>query len=205
MCIRDRYEVIYRRREAKFLNREPHLRPCYRPGTMKPLLARALVNIAKVSSKKHDHLLDPFCGVGGIALEACNMGIQVTCTDIDRRMVNCAKINSVSYGCENVMEFIETDSLYSVFRSGTFNAVVTDPPYGIQTFPRSQTLSNLIERFISNSYDTIKKGGHIVFAVPLHLEDFVDRALHSLGTNILEKHLNRVHGSLTRIIYVVKV
>ncbi len=199
------YEIVYRRREVKFYSREPHRRPCYRPGTMKPTLARALVNIARVSSKKREHLLDPFCGVGGIALEACNMGLQVTCTDIDRKMIECAKINGVAYGCENMVEFIEADSLYSIFRDGFFDAVVTDPPYGIQSIPRSQSLLKLIEGFIYNSYYVLKRGSHMVFATPIHLEDHIDRILHTLNVSILEKHLNRVHGSLTRVIYIVKV
>lgn len=199
------YEVLYRRRRVKFYSREPHHRPCYRPGTMKPVLARVLVNIARVSSRRRDHLLDPFCGVGGIAIEACDMGLQVTCTDIDRKMINGAKINGVSYGCESLVEFIEADSLYNIFRGRFFNAIVTDPPYGIQTVPRSQNLSNLIERFIYNSYEILKEDGHMVFAIPIHLEDYVDRTLYTLNLGILEKHLNRVHGSLTRVVYVVKV
>ncbi|MCS7111842.1 MAG: methyltransferase [Ignisphaera sp.] len=199
------YEVLYRRREAKFHDREPHRRPCYRPGTMKPTLARTLVNIAKVSSRKRSHLLDPFCGVGGIALEACNMGLQVTCADIDGKMVECARVNGAAYGCKNTMEFIEADSLYSIFRGRFFDAVVTDPPYGIQSTPRSQSLSSLMEGFIRNSYEVVKRGGHMVFAIPMHLEDHTDSVIDSLGASILEKHLNRVHGSLTRVIYVVKV
>jgi tRNA (guanine10-N2)-dimethyltransferase len=199
------YEVLYRRKEVKFYDREPHRRPCYRPGTMKPILARALVNIAKVSSRRREHILDPFCGVGGIALEACNMGLQVTCIDIDRKMIDGAKINSNAYSCGDKAEFIQSDSLYNIFRSRFFNAIVTDPPYGIQSVPRSQTLQNLIERFIYNSYEVVKRGGHIVFAIPIHFENFIDMLLSNLGAIILEKHLNRVHGSLTRVIYVIRV
>jgi tRNA G10 N-methylase Trm11 len=42
----------------------------------------------------------------------------------------------------------------------------------------------------------------MVFAIPIEFEDYVDALLSDYGFSVAEKHLNMVHGSLTRIIYV---
>ncbi|ADM26860.1 putative RNA methylase [Ignisphaera aggregans DSM 17230] len=198
------YEIILRRRIALYSDREPHKRPYYRPGTMKPVLARLLINLAKISTERHDTILDPFCGVGGIAIEACLMGFRVYCSDIDMRMVLGSKINSISYKCDNMIDIILSDATLSPYRYNVINAIVTDPPYGIQTVPRSQSMENLLKGFIRNASDALKSGRFMVFAVPLQYADYTEEVLYDNSFNIAEKHLNKVHSSLTRVIYVVQ-
>ncbi|MDK6027860.1 RsmD family RNA methyltransferase [Ignisphaera sp. 4213-co] len=198
------YEVLYRRKEAKFFDREPHKRPCYRPGTMKPQLARALVNLAKISSAKNQIMLDPFCGVGGIVLEACSMGIQSLCSDIDAKMVKCASENMKYFGCCEKVDIILADASFRNIRGLCVDAIVTDPPYGIQSTPRGFSILDLLRNFIIVSSEVLKRNGYAVFAIPIQYEVAIDMLLADQGFKIKEKHVNRVHGSLTRVIYVVK-
>ncbi len=198
------YEIILRRRILMYSDREPHKRPYYRPGTMKPILARLLINLAKISTEKHEAVLDPFCGVGGIAIEACLMGFRVYCSDIDRRMVLGSKINSINYKCDNMVDIILCDATLSPYRHNVADAIVTDPPYGIQTVPRSQSMENLLKEFIRNASDMLKSRRFMVFAIPLQYTDYIERILHDNNFSVVEKHLNKVHSSLTRVIYVVQ-
>lgn len=199
------YELLYRRRQAKFDEREPHRRPFYMPGTMKPMLARAMVNLARVSVKRKGRVLDPFCGVGGIALEACSMGLSVTCLDLDPRMVQGAQRNLSFYGCATNADVVHGDACLGAFREGSFDAAVTDPPYGVQSSPRGHGMVELLKGFIGAVSRVVKSGGFVVFAVPLNFQTTVRDLVKLSGLAVEEKHYNKVHGSLTRVIYVVRV
>ncbi|MCC6057491.1 MAG: RsmD family RNA methyltransferase [Desulfurococcaceae archaeon] len=200
------YRMVYRRRKKIYESREPHRRPIYRPGTMKPVLARVFVNLSKVSSLKHEVVLDPFCGVGGFAIEACLMGLNTICCDIDKSMVLGAKLNVESFGCSSSVEIMQMDAGFQGLASSRVDGIATDPPYGIQSIPRGidRSLLNLLSKFIENSYHVLRKKRYAVFATPIQLSREVDIILRKSGFEILEKHLDKVHSSLTRVIYVVK-
>ncbi|MCK4365573.1 MAG: DNA modification methylase, partial [Thermoplasmatales archaeon] len=53
---------------SQFEERKIQHRPFFSPISLHPKLARALVNLSSI--KKDETLLDPFCGTGGILLEA---------------------------------------------------------------------------------------------------------------------------------------
>ena len=198
------YELMAERRLSDYSDREPHKRPVYRPGTMKPLLARVYVNLARLSSLKRELLLDPFCGVAGFALEACSMGLQCICIDIDSRMVHGASINIRSYSCESLVEIVEGDAAMLSLRTLAVDGIATDPPYGRQSIPQGYTLSKLLIKFIDRAQETLKPKRYMVFAVPLNLDALITNKLERSGFEIVEKHLDWVHGALTRVIYVVR-
>lgn len=199
------YRMIYRRRQRAFIDREPHHRPCYRPGTMKPLFARIFVNLSRVSSLRGEVVLDPFCGVGGFAIEACLMGLRVICSDIDEDMVKDARTNIDRYSCSNLVEILRMDAGFEAISSMKVDSIATDPPYGIQSIARGyKTLEELMTKFIEGSYSVLKKDKFMVFATPLTISKHVDVVLVSRGFEVIEKHIDKVHGSLARVIYVVK-
>ena len=198
------YELMAKRHLSEYNNREPHKRPAYRPGTMKPLLARAYVNLARLSSLRKELLLDPFCGVAGFALEACSMGLRCICIDIDSRMVRGAHINVYGYKCEYSVELIEGDATMVPLRSLSVDGIATDPPYGRQSVPQGYTLSKLLVKFIDRAQEVLKPNRYMVFAVPLNLDEPITNKLERSGFEVVEKHLDWVHGALTRVIYVVR-
>ncbi|MGI0147932.1 MAG: methyltransferase domain-containing protein, partial [Thermoplasmata archaeon] len=61
-------------------------RPFSRPISLHPKFARALVNLARVPMG--GTVLDPFCGTGGILLEAAAIGFEAIGFDRDRTMVH---------------------------------------------------------------------------------------------------------------------
>ena len=198
------YELMGERRLSNYSDREPHKRPAYRPGTMKPLLARVYVNLARLSSLRRELLLDPFCGVAGFALEACSMGLRCICIDIDSRMVHGASINIRSYRCEQLVEVLESDAAMMPLRNLSVDGIATDPPYGRQSVPQGYTLSKLLTKFIDVAKEVLKQKRYMVFAVPINLDGPITNKLERNGFEIVEKHLDWVHGALTRVIYVVR-
>ena len=69
---------------------------------MMPRMARTLVNIAGYN--RGDIMLDPFCGTGGILIEAHLLGARVIGSDFDPLMVlgsrqNTARFRSDACGC----------------------------------------------------------------------------------------------------------
>ncbi|MEM2285525.1 MAG: RNA methyltransferase, partial [Ignisphaera sp.] len=85
------------------------------------------------------------------------------------------------------------------------DGIATDPPYNIQSAPRgAKSLTDLLISFIDEASNVLRNGRYMVFATPIHIGRSIENALSESGFKIIEKHLDMVHGSLTRAIYVVK-
>ena len=118
---------LIKRAKKHYYELKPHKRPFFYPGSMSPKLARGMCNLSRI--KKGSVVLDPFCGTGGILIEAGIIGAKVIGMDIDEKMVEGTKRN-LQY-C-NIKD-------YKVFQGDARNiklpykvdAIVTDPPYGI--------------------------------------------------------------------------
>jgi len=196
------YRLIKKRRSQDFAEREPHRRAYYRPGTMKPILARALVNLARV--RAGETLLDPFCGVGGFAIEACTMGINTICADLNEACTLGSRINAEHYGCSTFVDILQADSTIRYLREESVDGVATDPPYGRQITSKSSSLSELYERFLHLALNSTRKNRYIVFAVPIEYFELIEKKISEAGGEIRSIILNRVHGSLTRALFLVK-
>ncbi len=67
--------IIHQRPKGSIHRRRPRKRAVFHPSTMPPKIARCLVNLSE--AKDGETFLDPFCGVGGIAIEASLLGCNV--------------------------------------------------------------------------------------------------------------------------------
>ena len=112
--------------KKEFLMRKAHLRPRLHPSSMHPRLAKACVNLSGVRSGS---IIDPFCGSGGILIEAGLMGINITGSDIDSKMIERCRMNLLHYGLTN--HVLIKASAKEI--SGSYDAIVTDLPYGRNT------------------------------------------------------------------------
>ncbi|MCL2143750.1 MAG: THUMP domain-containing protein, partial [Methanomassiliicoccaceae archaeon] len=79
-----------------FEKRKVSERPFFSPISLHPKYARASVNLTQV--RKGGTVLDPFCGTGGIAMEAASMGMRVIVSDLDEKMVTGCIENMLHYG-----------------------------------------------------------------------------------------------------------
>jgi tRNA (guanine10-N2)-dimethyltransferase len=112
--------------------RKPTKKPFFKPGSMDPLLARALVNIA--GAKPGSLLIDPMCGTGGVLVEAGLVGACVVGLDAQATMVRGAAQNLAHY-LDGDAAFVtaRTDATRLPLRNDVADAVIFDTPYGRQS------------------------------------------------------------------------
>ena len=118
--------LIYKNNDD-FESRKSHLRPFTHPSSLHPKLARALVNI--IGIKEKEILLDPFCGTGGVLIEAGLMGIKVIGYDISKNMAKGCKEN-LKYFKIKKFDIVNKNALQM---QNKFDYVVTDLPYGLNS------------------------------------------------------------------------
>lgn len=176
---------------------KPHKRPFFYPGSMSPKLARGMNNLSRI--KKGSIVLDPFCGTGGILIEAGIIGARVIGMDIDEKMVE---------GTIKNLHYCDIDN-YEVFQGDARNielpykvdAIVTDPPYGISASTAGVESKKIYEQSLLSMQDVLKKDGYICMATPhyLYIHEIVDHTKFK----IIEQYHIRMHKSLTRVISVL--
>lgn len=177
--------------------RLPRKRPVFHPSTMPPKIARCMVNLAR--ARPNSNFADPFSGVGGITLEAATIGCNVIALDANLRMVRGVRRNLRHFGLEPI-GLIKSDARHMPLRS--IDAIATDPPYGRGSSTMGVKMAQLIEDFLSGVGDSLTGGSHVCISAPetVNLEDYGRQA----GFAIIERHLFRVHRSLTRQILVLR-
>jgi len=176
---------------AAFEQRKSQYRPFFTGITMHPRLARALVNLSRV--RAGELFCDPFCGSGGILLEAGLIGTQVIGGDIEPKMTT---------GCTKTLEHFHINH-FQLFPTDIGNlpkyvpdvdGIATDFPYGRSTTTKGEHRETLYERAFETIAQLLKPGRYAVCGLS-------DKHLLSLG----ERHLRlqavydiRAHRSLTR-------
>lgn len=126
--------------EEDFEARKNQRRPAPHPTSLPPKLARAMINLAGPVSQ----VLDPFCGSGGLLIEAGLMGLDATGIDVDDDMLARAEKNLEAYGAE--AKLIHGDALE---HDEEAECVVTDLPYGRNS--KAEDLAPLYEGFLENA------------------------------------------------------
>jgi len=177
------------------LSRDVMRRPFFSPVSIRSEYARTLVNLSRVPGG--GRLADPFCGGGGILMEAASAGAVATGIDIDPGMLEGAAENLETFGLEAELIGGDVSELSSL---APLDAVATDPPYGRSTALRDEGLAAIYSRLFSSSADALAPGGHLAVALP------AEWAVH-LGEEHLERvstHPMKVHRSLTRWFTVFK-
>ncbi|MBN1761473.1 MAG: methyltransferase domain-containing protein [Methanomicrobia archaeon] len=185
----------------------PHFRPFFSPVVIMPKIARALVNLSGVNAA--ELLLDPFCGTGGILIEAGAIGAGAIGADVQRKMVGGARENLEFFGLQG--DLIVSDASKIPLKDNSLDAVVTDMPYGRASFvlgssfrvtkSRSVSIELLHQEALAEIHRVLKTGRKAVIVSN-------SRAFHSFartyGFRLVEQHAYRVHKSLTRYITVLE-
>lgn len=173
---------------GRYERRKPHHRPFSHPISLHPRIARALVNLSRVVPG--GTLLDPFCGTGGILIEAGLVGAHVVGIDIKQKTIEGCRENLEHYGLTGyTLHHADATTL----DLGSVDAIVTDLPYGRSTTTGSD-MEALYRRAFERFADWLSPGGRAVVGVPqrrlvAHGEPFFD---------LVAVHPLYVHRSLTR-------
>lgn len=109
--------------DKSFFKRKPHLNPAPHPTGINPKLAIACINL---TGKTKGKLLDPFCGAGGVLIEAGLLGYKTVGYDISEDMIVRAKKNLAYYKIKDY-KLKTNDATKSLEKA---DLVVTDLPYG---------------------------------------------------------------------------
>lgn len=127
--------------DSSIEQRKPHLRPHLVPVSSHPRLSRCLINLTGIRRGK---ILDPFCGTGGILIEAGLMGLHPVGYDVLKKMINISRLNLKHY---NIMPFTlkQTDCTSETKK---FKYVAAELPYMINT--KKQDLRLLYDSFFKN-------------------------------------------------------
>lgn len=181
-----------------FVESKPHKRPFFYPGSMSPKLARCMVNLSRV--REGQLLLDPFCGTGGILIEAGLIGCKVVGSDIYWKMKNGSAINLDYFGITDYRTFNLDVRELKMYEKVA--AVVTDPPYGISTSTGDIKGDNIFKEFFYAIYDNMRDDAYLCMASP-HYVDLKPMA-DEVGFEIVEQYGIKMHRSLTRIISVIR-
>jgi tRNA (guanine10-N2)-dimethyltransferase len=177
--------------------RRPRKRPVFHPSTMPPKIARCMVNLSRARSG--EYFADPFCGVGGIVIEATLIGCQVVGVDASTRMLRGVRKNVTHFGLQT-SGIVMGDARSLPFHG--LDSIATDPPYGRDSSTRGVKVNDLIREFLSGVSSSMNRGAHLCISAPseVQLADFA----RDSGFKVKERHLARIHRSLTRQFVVAK-
>ncbi len=175
---------LYEIPAGEFEKRRAKNLPVSYPITMHPRLARFMVNLARV--REGATILDPFCGTGTILMEAALMGMHVFGSDIDARMIEASRVNFRKFGISGEFHVMDVGDV-----NGSYDAIVTDPPYGRSASTRGEDVYHLYER-------AFKKFAELTHRVVIALPDRRALEIGEKYFELREVYPYRVHRSLMR-------
>ena len=182
--------VILRIDRGAFEARNPMRRPFFHPGVMMPRMGRALVNISLVAPG--ETVYDPFCGTGGILLEAQEIGVRVLGSDFDPAMVDGYRQNLPG------SDVMIADATTVPICDDALDAVVTDLPYGQSVRIRAESMDRLYDGSLAEIRRVLRPGRRAVDVTHREIREIAARHF-----TVLQEQEQWVHKSLTRRILVL--
>jgi len=177
---------------TKCLEHHVRYRPYFSPISIHPRIARSMVNLSNCSNG--DIIIDPFCGTGGILIEIANMKIKAIGIDILNKMTEYSKGNLKHYDLKAKIIKGDIENL----GNSNFDAIVTDPPYGISTTTKGEGVEKLMKRSLELFAKKMATKQRLVMAVsnPKLVQNKNYTTIHQFEWYI--------HKSLTRYILVME-
>ena len=104
-------------------------------------------NNSRLQASKNSLIIDPFAGTGSLLVSCSLFGAHTLGSDIDSRVFRGkqkrnvqSNFNQLSLG---VAELVRSDNANSpFFKTATFDAIVTDPPYGVRAGAKKSGVSS---------------------------------------------------------------
>jgi tRNA (guanine10-N2)-dimethyltransferase len=198
-----------------FGDRKPTDRPFFQPGSMDPLLARAVANLA--GARPGATILDPMCGTGGVLVEAGLVGADVLGVDAQAKMARGARENLAAFlnatddppaadddatpavdGLPKPGDWatMRGDATRLALRADAATGVVFDAPYGRQSKIETHTLEDLVAGALAESRRVADR------CVLVADRDWREAA-RAAGWTVDAAFQRRVHASLDRYVFVL--
>ncbi|MFW5952670.1 MAG: methyltransferase [Candidatus Natronoplasma sp.] len=187
-------EKLFEIKKEDLQSREVKNRPFSSPISLKPRYTRALINLSRAGKSAKIH--DPFCGTGGILIEAYLMGLDVSGGDKDPKMIEGCKKNLSEFEVE---ASLEAGDVRETIPDG-IDHIVTDPPYGRASSTSKEDLSSIYKRLFRTAQERLKEGGYLSAIFPG--QNYL--AIGEEHLELIETYKVRVHRSLDRHFTVFK-
>lgn len=173
--------------------RAPTKKPFFQPGSMSPLLARALAIIAGAQS--NSLVVDPMCGTGGVLVEAGLVGADVLGFDAQSKMVRGAHENLTHY-LDSGFATARADATHLPLSDDGADAVVFDAPYG-----RQSKIQGNLDELVAGA---LREAHRIAPQTVVVGDRSWEGAARASGWTVKNTFERRVHRSLTRHIAVLE-
>lgn len=184
--------LLIKELKHNFEKRHPKKWPAKHPSTLRPRLAKALINLSEIEKGK---LLDPFCGGGGILIEAALMNYNIIGYDLSKYMlIRCEK--NLKHHKIKEYKLKHKDATKKLEK---VNLIVTDPPYGMTTSLFRKDISKLYEKFLKSAQLSTD---HLVMIFPNKIKH--KELIKKTKFKLKHQYKIRVHRSLTRNICVLE-
>jgi len=200
----------------RFEDRKAHLMPGLFHAAMHPRLARCMVNLTgitqtrpslwdkKVRTKvrgfrpahffiKKGTIVDPFCGAGGILIEAGLIGLNVIGCDIDAEMLKKAENNLKHFKINYKLQKADATKL-----NKKINYLVADFPYFIST--KGRDLEKLYSDFLINLKKILGKRAVICFPSFVNHQKLIKKA----KLKSRQEFVYYLHKSLSKTVCVIE-
>lgn len=182
--------VKYERSIKEFELRRAPMRPFFSPVSLHPKYARFLVNLTR--APMGGIIIDPFCGTGGILIEASFTGRRSVGNDASLNMVLGSRLN-LKY-----MKIKDSRIIHGDFSTlgpdEYFDGIATDLPYGRSAEIKNYSIEELYEKAFIKFHDLLKKGAYCAVVIS-------DLKMLEYSTGLFEMVSQtsvRQHRSLTR-------
>jgi len=218
--------IIWGIRENKwvkpnFIGRQPMERPFFKPISLEPRLAKLLISLAHREKINPTTMIDPFCGTGGIAIEALIQGMDVCASDLDPTMVYGAKKN-LSWADKNNLGRIKVEkcsvkNIAKLWDKKNNCIFVFDPPYGRNAWKSDDGLELFLAALVqaleidpkstistmlpagAESLDNDPEVDYIVMGRPW---SEIENQINAIGWSVVIRSPVKVHKSLARMVVV---
>lgn len=126
-------------------------------------------------------------------IEATLIGCQVAAVDASTRMLRGARRNVAHFNLQT-SGMVNGDARHLPLHG--LDSIATDPPYGRDSSTRGVNVNDLIRQFLHGAAGSMNHGAHLCISAPseVQLTDYAQGA----GFRVKERHLARIHRSLTR-------
>lgn len=131
-----------------------------RPGALRPVVARAMLRVAR--SDEYGVLVDPFCGSGTILHEAVRAGWTASGFDIDEDAVAIATVNAPA------AKVALADARKLPLGDRSAHAIVSNLPFGAQ-YEMQETPEQWLVTVLGEMARILRPGGRAVLLHPLQL------------------------------------
>ncbi len=187
---------IYSGNSSDFEKRRAPMRPFFSPISIDPRHARFMVNCSE--TRPGDLIFDPFCGTGGILLEAGLMKRRIMGNDWSLQMSTGASLNLKYFGIRDYK--INNEDFLKIEISEPVDAIVTDLPYGKNSRLSQKNIAELYGNSFRKFRNILKEDGVCVVVVS-------ERNILSEAEpffQIAGVFPYRVHRSLTRYFAILR-